>query len=848
MDEFNITELETNVKLKFEESEKLEKELKQITNKNKNLKNEIDKKSKEIIDLQKELGALKMPKEEKKMKNIGQESTKITLEEQITKNFKEIQEKINSNLQKKYKFQNIQYLINQQRNLNLSYLIIKKLDIREEFYNKFNIEESPNLYENLNELSKQNKLNYAALKSCGPYLIFKLTLESKFNEIKEKCCEYWNIPNSTYNLYDDTFCNIECILNYDIQRYFSFYQPSDITLPEGHVCFYLIEKLKQQKGLLNVQKKALNKNESNGNDNKNNTTYINDLDKCVDCIKSGEILKGINNYHYDNIDPNQNFIKLLKQPENNIICFFICLVLWILSLIMIEYRFGNMNNYFQSKIISVYININHSNFMDNNYNYGMFDHFKNIVNFSDQLDKEAILEFYGPKTIRFFITEEKECKTKENTYGTDENFFKITNLKCYYQEYNDDKHKNKNDWLGIKYSDDTDIKHIVNSFNGKFDKTGHMIRFTDFSEVMNLISNETFKEDLNYNRGIIGYEYLFTLYDLNSDLFIANVIFVLRSNINYALPYKIDSIAFLPNIYENHDFHLVLDIVRIFLFIILYLTTFISIFRIIKDRNLKIFGKIYLSIKTIIDFKNLILLFSLCFFCSAVRMYRLHNIDTKDYYNNPSKYIDFYHYAVLFRRAKNFEVLSFYLISFYLLKYLQLFNVINKIFTSIRKSLFEILILLIILFLLIIGFICANHFIFGSYIIHFNNFLDSIIYSLELIIYIENTNIIENMRSIYSEFTIGYFLIYIIFIRFFFLLLFYPIIIDYLRMEIEQEKYLSSVKPFTFSQKFKLFLKSFFTLNGKNELSTNEEIKKTEDDQMIKETEKILDDALGKND
>ena len=277
MDEFNITELETNVKLKFEESEKLEKELKQITNKNKNLKNEIDKKSKEIIDLQKELGALKMPKEEKKMKNIGQESTKITLEEQITKNFKQIQEKINSNLQKKYKFQNIQYLINQQRNLNLSYLIIKKLDIREEFYNKFNIEESPNLYENLNELSKQNKLNYAALKSCGPYLIFKLTLESKFNEIKEKCCEYWNIPNSTYNLYDDTFCNIECILNYDIQRYFSFYQPSDITLPEGHVCFYLIEKLKQQKGLLNVQKKALNKNESNGNDNKNNTTYINEL-------------------------------------------------------------------------------------------------------------------------------------------------------------------------------------------------------------------------------------------------------------------------------------------------------------------------------------------------------------------------------------------------------------------------------------------------------------------------------------------------------------------------------------------------------------------------------------------
>ena len=848
MDEFNITELETNVKLKFEESEKLEKELKQITNKNKNLKNEIEKKSKEIIELQKELGALKMPKEEKKMKNIGQESTKITLEEQITKNFKEIQEKINSNLQKKYKFQNIQYLINQQRNLNLSYIIIKKLDIREEFYNKFNIEESPNLFDNLNELSKQNKLNYAALKGCGPYLIFKLTLESKFNEIKEKCCEYWSIPNSTYNLYDDTFCNIECILNYDIQRYFSFYQPSDITLPEGHVCFYLIEKLKQQKGLLNVQKKALNKNESNGNDNKNNTTYINELDKCVDSIKNGEILKGINNYHYDNIDPNQNFIKLLKQPENNIICFTVCLVLWILSLIMIENRFGNMNKYFQSKIISIYININDNNFMDSGFENGMYDHFNSIIDISNIIDKEVPLEFYGPKTIRFFISKEKECKTNENMYKSDENFLKITNLKCYYQDYNNDKHKNKKDWLGIKYSDDTDIKHIVNSYNGKFDKTGHMIRFTNFSDIMNLKSNNNFKKELNYNRGIIGYEYLFTLYDLFNDMFIANVIFVIRSNINYALPYKVDSIPFLPNIYENHKFHIVVDLVRIILFIILYLTAFISIFRIIKDKNLKIFGKIYLSIKTIIDFKNLILLFSLCFFCSAIRLYRYNDINVKDYYKNPSKYIDFYHYAILFRRAKYFEVLSFYLISLYLLKYLQLFNVINKIFISIQKSLFEIVILFIILFLLIFGFICANYFIFGSYVIYFHKFLDSIIYSLEIIIYIENTKIIENMRNTFSEFTIGYFIFYIIFIRFFFLLLFYPIIIDYLRMEIEQEKYLSSVKPFTFSQKFKLFLSSFFVLTGKSELPTNEEVKKTEEEQMVQETEKILEDALGKND
>jgi hypothetical protein len=145
------------------------------------------------------------------------------------------------------------------------------------------------------------------------------------------------------------------------------------------------------------------------------------------------------------------------------------------------------------------------------------------------------------------------------------------------------------------------------------------------------------------------------------------------------------------------------------------------------------------------------------------------------------------------------------------------------------------------------SFICVNHFVYGGYIMEFTTFLDSIIYSLEIIIYIDNSNIVENMRNKFNDFTIAYFLIYIIFIRFFVLLLFYPIIIEYLRMENEQEKYTSSAKVYTFSEKFKLFLASFFNFN-KNEIVIGEEIKKTDEDQMIKEAENILDDVLGKND
>ena len=48
--EFNITKLETIIKLKLEKSEKLEKNYKQIINENKNLLNEIKKNQKNYFE------------------------------------------------------------------------------------------------------------------------------------------------------------------------------------------------------------------------------------------------------------------------------------------------------------------------------------------------------------------------------------------------------------------------------------------------------------------------------------------------------------------------------------------------------------------------------------------------------------------------------------------------------------------------------------------------------------------------------------------------------------------------------------------------------------------------------
>ena len=213
--------------------------------KNDKIKLEINKKLDNIQELQKIIGEnLKNKKMENKYSKIVKESELITIEEQIQKEFLTIQSKVNENLKDKYKVESIERLLEQEKKLNITYITIQKLDIREEFYLKFKIKEGNNLCENSNKLSKIGKLNYYNLKSCGPCITFRLTSESIFEEIKNNSCKIWNISSSTYCLYEDTFNSMELVLYENIQKYFTYFQPNDSTLPEGYAVFYLIEKLK----------------------------------------------------------------------------------------------------------------------------------------------------------------------------------------------------------------------------------------------------------------------------------------------------------------------------------------------------------------------------------------------------------------------------------------------------------------------------------------------------------------------------------------------------------------------------------------------------------------------------
>lgn len=118
------------------------------------------------------------------------------------------------------------------------------------------------MFDNLKELATHNRLSYKNLKDCGPILVFRLDKISTFNEIKSKCCKIWSLNEQVYALYDDAFNNLECCTNdnqadnTDINEFFSSYKPSDQTVNNNQVVFYLIEKLKLQRELLDSQKRC----------------------------------------------------------------------------------------------------------------------------------------------------------------------------------------------------------------------------------------------------------------------------------------------------------------------------------------------------------------------------------------------------------------------------------------------------------------------------------------------------------------------------------------------------------------------------------------------------------------
>lgn len=237
----------------------------------------------------------------------------------------------NQSLEYKLK-KNIDQLTNLQKNMNLNYLIVKKLDFNQEFLNHFRLEEDLNTFQCLQKLSNNGKLNYQVLKSCGSTLMFKIDHSTSFDEVEKKCCDVWGLNREAHCLYDDAFNNIGSCSLVSVNDFFSNYHPSDITLRPGEVVLYYVESLKNQNILMDCQIKSIDsKNDGSQNElDKTRSIGEHQLNEVVGYIEKGKILGGVDQFRQEKIDERKNYMYTTKIVDNNII-YIISSVLFIVS-------------------------------------------------------------------------------------------------------------------------------------------------------------------------------------------------------------------------------------------------------------------------------------------------------------------------------------------------------------------------------------------------------------------------------------------------------------------------------------------------------------------------------------
>ena len=166
-----------------------------------------------------------------------------------------------------------------------------------------------------------NRLKYYFLKECGPILVFRLNEESTLRSIKDKCCEIWSLNESIYTIYDDVFNNMRILLNSNIQDILLTYKPSDPTITDGKIVFYMMEKLVKLNKPLASHKASIcvkiQKNKQGDNKSDVNDRIDPILADSITKVRTGGILKGINNYTV-RTDSEQkiNFFKKVKPIDN----------------------------------------------------------------------------------------------------------------------------------------------------------------------------------------------------------------------------------------------------------------------------------------------------------------------------------------------------------------------------------------------------------------------------------------------------------------------------------------------------------------------------------------------------
>jgi len=230
----------------------------------------------------------------------------------------------------------------------------------------------------------------------------------------------------------------------------------------------------------------------------------------------------------------------------------------------------------------------------------------------------------------------------------------------------------------------------------------------------------------------------------------------------------------------------VLDVIRLIVLIIIFSS---YIFRIIqKYRTYPSGFTVFIKVFLIVTFqvKHIILLSSIGFYIAAFVYFSSSTTQDSVIQQLSQSYFDFYTLAVGQRSYSRYDVISFYLISIYVLKYFQLLTPVQLLFVALKKAAFELSALVFTVAILFIGLSILTCFVYGAYIFEYKTFVDSLCSNIKIFIFQEDTYITFQFLKFYRAFSIIVLLIFIFLIRFFLLNLFYPIIIEYSRLEFDK--------------------------------------------------------------
>ena len=135
-----IDSLKNQLKDLKESNQKLNQEKKALESENDSLSNIIKEKRKQIIQINK-MTFTNEPKKDKETQRNNIKAKLTPKEDLIKRKFLSIQKNVYLHQQERFR-ENIDYLYNNQKEMKVSYIIIKKLDIKEAFLNENKIPES----------------------------------------------------------------------------------------------------------------------------------------------------------------------------------------------------------------------------------------------------------------------------------------------------------------------------------------------------------------------------------------------------------------------------------------------------------------------------------------------------------------------------------------------------------------------------------------------------------------------------------------------------------------------------------------------------------------------------------